>query len=65
MFFPLEANANQLTVQGIILSVTFPSSIDIFVQFNHQYKQHALSKYNSVDMTRIVKISLVSGRPLF
>lgn len=65
MFFPLAAKADQLTIQGIILSITLPGTIDLYVQFNHQYKQHALSKYSSVDMIQIVKISLVSGSPSF
>lgn len=65
MFFPLAAKANQLTIQGIILSITFPGTIDLYVQFNHQYKQHTLSKYSPVDMIQIVNISLVSGRHSF
>lgn len=55
----------RLIIQGIILSISFPGTIDLFVQFNHQYKKHALSKCSSVDMIQIVKISLVSGRPSF
>lgn len=64
-FFPLAAKANQLTIQGVIPSITFPGTIDLCVQFNHQYKQRALSKYSFVDMIQIVKISLVSGKPSF
>lgn len=52
----------RLIIQGIILSITFPGTIDLYVQFSHQYRQHALSKYSSVDMIQIVEISLVSGR---